>query len=135
MLSSKNTGVAARRDIARRMRDAFPPMGIYAIRDQLTGRVDVRASRHAPGIVNRILFELRVGSHSDKAWQQAWHEGGPGRVRVEVVELIGQREDPAFDYGQELERRERHHRAALTGSAAEGASAPSQSISATHRCT
>lgn len=106
---------AQRRQLARQARDAFPPMGVYAIRDHATGMVRVASSRNVHGTLNRILFELRLGSHPDKALQAAWRSGGPGRFSFDVLELVEERSDPAFDYAAELRALEELHRAVLAG--------------------
>lgn len=92
---------ADRRAAARRARDAFPPMGIYAIRDRVTGRARVGASRNVHAAINRIGFELRLRSHPDKALQAEWDDA-PDRFSFEVLALVKEREDPAFDYAGEL---------------------------------
>ena len=106
---------ADRRQRARAARDAFPPMGVYAIRDRLTGAVRVAASRNVPGTINRIRFELRLGSHPDKALQAEWKRGGAERISFEVLEMVKERSDPDFDYAAELRALEELHRALLAG--------------------
>jgi len=104
---------AERRALAREARDAFPPMGIYAIRDRVGGDVRVGSSRNVNGALNRIRFELRLGSHPDKALQAAWNSGGDERISFEVLELLKQREDPAFDHAAELRALEQLYREEL----------------------
>ena len=82
-----DTSPSARRALARQARDAFPPMGIYLIRNKETGQVLVASSRNVHGAINRIRFELRLGSHSDRALQAQWDRIGPARFDFEVVEL------------------------------------------------
>ena len=93
---------AERRALSRQARDAFPPMGVYAIRDRVSGRVRVGSSRNVPGTLNRIQFELRLGSHPDKTLQSEWRQGGAGRFAFEVLQMLKERDDPAFDYAGEL---------------------------------
>lgn len=100
-----------RREAARRARDAFPPMGVYAIRDRHTGAVRVAASRNVHAAINRMRFELRFGSHTDRALQAAWREGGEERIAFEVLELVKERADASFDYAAELRLLEELHRA------------------------
>jgi hypothetical protein len=102
-----------RREIARRVRDAFPPMGIYAIRDQVSGRVLLGASRNVHAALNRIRFELRMRSHPDRVLQAEWDRSGPERFAFEVLELVKERDDPDFDYAGELKLLEELHREAL----------------------
>jgi hypothetical protein len=96
-MSTKN-----RRDISRQARDAFPPMGIYLIRDKETGQVLVASSRNVYGAMNRIQFELRLRSHSNKTLQEKWNVGGPDRFDFEILELLKERDDVDFDYIEEL---------------------------------
>ena len=91
-----------RRARARRARDAFPPMGVYAVRNRATGQVRVKASRNVPGAINRLSFELRQGCHRDRSLQALWNERGADGVVLEVLELVRERDDPGFDYDAEL---------------------------------
>ena len=100
---SSTLSAAERRAAARRARDAFPPMGVYAIRDRVTGRARVvGASRDVHATIRRMGFELRLRSHPDKALQAAWDRDGAERFSFEVLALVKERADPAFDYAAEL---------------------------------
>jgi len=111
------SGDAQRRQRAREARDAFPAMGVYAVRETRDGWVRVGASRNVPGMLNRIRFELRHGSHPDKQLQALWRRD-PSTIRFEVLELLRQREDPAFDYDAELNELAAIYRAELCAPAA-----------------
>ena len=115
MSAATPSAAADRRQLARQARDAFPAMGVYAIRDHVTRSVRVASSRNVHGAINRIRFELRLGSHPDKALQAEWKRGGPERFSFEVLELVKERSDPAFDYATELQALEALHRAVLAG--------------------
>jgi hypothetical protein len=104
---------AERRELARKARDAFPPMGVYAVRDRVTGAVRVAASRNVHSAINRALFELRQGVHRDAAMQAAWKRDGAERFGFEVLELVKERSEAGFDYGAELKELEALHRAML----------------------
>jgi hypothetical protein len=106
---------AERRRLSREARDAFPPMGVYAIRDSSTGCVRVGSSRNVFGTLNRAQFELRLGSHADKSLQSEWNLGGAGRFSFEVLELVKERDDPAFDYASELQALEQLYREQFDG--------------------
>lgn len=109
---------ASRRALARSARDAFPAMGVYAIRNCATGHVRVQSSRNVPGAINRLTFELRQGSHRDRGLQSLWNARGAEGVAMEVLELVRERDDPAFDYDAELALLEALYRADLTPAAA-----------------
>lgn len=103
MASSASPPVSVRRrELSRRVRDAFPPMGVYAIHNLATGEVQVHASRNVPGAINRAGFELRTRGHRDRPLQDAWDRLGGEGVRFEVLEMVRERPDPAFDHEAEL---------------------------------
>lgn len=101
---------AARREMSRSARDAFPRMGIYVIRDRETGKVLVASSRNVDGAINRTQFELRLGSHTNKALQVEWNRSGPERFEFEIVDLLKEKEDPDFNYAEELRALEQLYR-------------------------
>ena len=104
---------ADRRRLSREARDAFPPMGLYLVRDTASGQLRLGSSRDVYATLNRIQFELRLGSHPDKALQAGWNSGGAERFSFEVIELLKQREDPAFDHAAELRALEQLYREEL----------------------
>ena len=104
---------AERRELARQARDAFPPMGVYAIRDRVNGSVRVGSSRNVHAAINRAQFELRQGQHKDKDLQDAWKHDGPDRIAFEVLEFVKERTEAGFDYAAELKDLEVLHRAML----------------------
>lgn len=113
----QSLGAAERRRLSREARDAFPPMGVYAVRDGSTGLVRVGSSRDVHARLRRIQFELRLGGCADKELQAAWRQD-PARFSFEVLELVRQRSDPAFDYAEELRVLEQLHRQDLRAEAA-----------------
>lgn len=113
-MNASSTPAAERRRLAREARDAFPPMGIYAVRDASSGIVRVAASRNVHAALNRLQFELRLGCHKDRAFQSEWARD-PARFSFEVLEMVKERSDPDFDYAAELELLEQLHRAEHPG--------------------
>lgn len=111
-MTMQERSAAERRRISRQARDAFPPMGLYLVRDQATGPVRLGSSRDVHATLRRIQFELRLGSHPDKALQAQWRND-PARFSFEVLELVKERTDPAFDYDEELRTLLQLHREEL----------------------
>jgi len=101
---------AARRAAARQARDAFPPMGIYAIRDSESGHLLLGASRNVDASLNRARFELLMGKYADRVLQAAWNRGGVDGLRFDVLERLKERETADFDYEGELKSLEQFYR-------------------------
>jgi hypothetical protein len=77
--------------------------GVYAIRNQITGRALVAGSTNAQGTLNRHHFELRHGHHLNKRLAQDWVEHGETSFVFEVLDRVKPSEDQAFNAAQELE--------------------------------
>ena len=108
--SANYTSRLARRAAARQVRDAFPPMGVYAIRDRASGHLLLGASRDVHAALNRARFELGMGKHADRVLQAGWNQNGVDGLAFEVPELVKERKDAEFDYGAELRSLEQLHR-------------------------
>ena len=92
----------ARRELTRQYKQAFPPMGVYAVRCDAAGLLRLHSSRNVEGAMNRLRFELLRGTLRDKALQQAWNTHGADAFGLEVIERVKERDDPSFDYDSEL---------------------------------
>lgn len=77
--------------------------GVYAIRNQITGRALVAGSTNAQGTLNRHYFELRHGLHRNPALMQDWLAHGEAHFVFEVLDMLKPSEGPAFNAAQELE--------------------------------
>jgi hypothetical protein len=108
--SANQASRSARRAAARQARDAFPPMGIYAIRDHASGHLLLGASRDVHAALNRARFEMSLGKYADRVLQAAWNCSGVDGLAFEVLELVKEREDAGFDYAGELKALEQIHR-------------------------
>ena len=108
--STNQISRSARREAAREARDAFPPMGIYAIRDRASGHQLLGASRNVHAALNRARFELRMGKHADRILQAEWNRSGADGLAFAVLDVVKERDDPDFDYAAELKALEQIHR-------------------------
>ncbi|HWS76719.1 MAG TPA: GIY-YIG nuclease family protein, partial [Quisquiliibacterium sp.] len=57
--------------------------------------------------------ELGLGTHMDRTLQAEWNAVGPESFSMDVIELVRQREDAAFDYDGELRLLEQLYRLEL----------------------
>ena len=101
--SSSSLSPSERRERIREYKDAFPPMGIYAVRNTATGRAWVGADRNVDGKLNRIRFELKQGGHRNASLSGEWARHGAEAFTFEVLDRVKKRDDPAFDYAAELQ--------------------------------
>ncbi len=101
---SQNLITEARRAHIRDYKQAFPRMGVYAVRNPQTRHAWLGASRDVDGVLNRIRFELRQRSHRNQSLMREWLQFGPDAFVFEVLDRVKPRDDPAFDYEAELQQ-------------------------------
>ena len=92
-----------RKALKRQYLETISRAGVYAIRNQTTGRALVAGSTNAQGTLNRHHFELRYGQHRNPRLAREWVEHGEAHFLFEVLDLVKPSEDPAFNAAQELE--------------------------------
>ena len=88
--------------LKRQYLEATTRAGVYAIRNQATGRAMVAGSANVQGALNRHRFELRQGNHRDAQLQRDWNAHGEASFVFEVLDVVRPREDPSFDVAREL---------------------------------
>ena len=77
--------------------------GVYAIRNQITGRALVAGSTNAQGTLNRHYFELRHGKHRNERLAQDWVAHGETNFLLEILDMVKPNEDPPFNAARELD--------------------------------
>ena len=92
---------AQRKALLQAYKLAFPPMGIYAIRNLGSGRMLIDQSANTTGALNRHRTQLRLGMHRIPQLQRDWHELGEAAFAFEVLQTQEQRAEPTFDYAAE----------------------------------
>jgi hypothetical protein len=92
-----------RRERIRQYKDAFPSMGVFALRNLANGRVYVGASTNVEGAINRMRFELQRRGHRNAPLMADWLAFGPDQFRFEVLDRVRPSTDPAFDARAELD--------------------------------
>jgi hypothetical protein len=100
---SSSSAAPNRRERVREYKQAFPPMGVWGVRNTATGRAWVGASRDAEAALNRIRFELKMRGHRNRSLADEWARYGAEHFTFEVLDRVRKRDDPAFDYEAELQ--------------------------------
>ena len=77
---------------------ARPPMGIFAIRNTVTGRRLIDKSMNLTGSLNRHRMELQRGVHRNRALMEDWRTLGESQFVFEVIEPLAERPEPDFDH-------------------------------------
>jgi hypothetical protein len=102
-LAQKGLMMTNKQTLKRQYLETKTRAGVYAIRNQITGRALVAGSTDVHGTLNRHRFELRYGQHRNVRLAQDWVEHGETNFLFEVLDMVKPSDDPAFNAAQELE--------------------------------
>ncbi|MDE2427737.1 MAG: GIY-YIG nuclease family protein [Burkholderiales bacterium] len=81
---------------------AFPCMGIYCVKNMVTGQLLLGQSNNLPAALNRNRLELRFGSHRNPALLADWRNYGETQFSFDILEQLTEHSDAHFDYQAEL---------------------------------
>lgn len=79
------------------------PMGVFAVRNLVNGKVFVGSSTDLSAIFNRIRFQLYAGAHPVKELEADWKRYGTGKFEFEVLEELPPQTDSNYDPAADLE--------------------------------
>ena len=78
------------------------PMGVFQVRNLLTGRIFIDSGPNVNGKINSCRFQLQHGSHMNRALQEDFNKSGADNFAFEVLDMLKPREDKKADYTEDL---------------------------------
>jgi hypothetical protein len=91
-----------RKALIREYKEARRPMGVFRVRNTVTGKSLVGTSINLPGMLNRQRFQLGLGAHPNRELQQDWNELGPDAFVFEVLDTLTAPERLDYDPSDDL---------------------------------
>lgn len=91
-----------KKQLKREYQQASPRMGIWQVRNLANDRVLIGASPNLPGIINRLQFQLQMGSHQNAELQADWNEYGSDNFAFEILDELTPNADPQHDHRADL---------------------------------
>ncbi len=91
-----------RKEMVRDYKETRRPMGVFCIRNTLTGQVLLGSSVDLPSILNRYRMQLEMGMHPNRQMQNDWNALGPGAFTFEVLDTLSIPEDPGYQPSDDL---------------------------------
>lgn len=98
---------ASNKELKKGYQQSHRPMGVYQIRNLVNEKALIGKSLDLPGVLNRYRFQLQMGSHPNKALQADWQEFGADNFAFEILDELTPRQNPGYDYKEDLELLER----------------------------
>ena len=108
-----------RKEAIRAYKEARRPMGVFQVRNTVTGKVYVGTSVDLPSILNRHRAQLRLAAHADRALQADWNALGESAFGFDVLDTLEAPDEPGYDPADDLRTLEDLWRGKLAASGTE----------------
>ena len=77
-----------RRKLKRDYKEQRPSLGVFQIRNLVSGKIFVASSLNLAAAQNRHRFQLEHGSHPSRRLQKDWTEHGPNAFVFEILDEV-----------------------------------------------
>lgn len=92
-----------KKKLIKQYKETLQPMGVYQIKNLVTGKVFIGSSKNLPGKINGQKFQLNLGSHTHEELQKDYTQVGETNFLFEVLDYLEPKEDKNYDYTEDLE--------------------------------
>lgn len=91
-----------KKEIIKQYKQTVQPMGVYQIRNLVSGKIFVSSSLNLRGIKNRFEFQVSSNFMVNPELQSDYEKYGHDKFVLEIVDELEPKEDPAYDYKDDL---------------------------------
>jgi len=92
-----------RKERIRRYKETPRPMGVYRVRNTANGRFLVGSTVDLPAMLNRLRFQLDLGSHPNGSLQTDWNASGAEVFEFEILDTLEPSDLPGNDPSDDLQ--------------------------------
>ena len=89
-------------EIKRNYKQTLTPMGVYQLKNLVNGKILIGSSKNLPGRKNRFNMELEYGNTTNKELLKDIEEFGKENFQFEVLDYLEPKEDPLYNYTEDL---------------------------------
>jgi hypothetical protein len=91
-----------KKEIKKQYKQTLTPMGIFQIKNLVNGKIFIGSSKNLPGSINKHKFALKLNSSVIPDMQKDYNQVGEENFTFEVIDTLSPKEDPAYDYTNDL---------------------------------
>jgi hypothetical protein len=78
------------------------PMGVFQVRNTLSGKVFLGSTADLPSMLNRQRAQLQMGAHPNRLLQADWRAQGANTFAFEVLDTLAPSDDAGYDPREDL---------------------------------
>jgi hypothetical protein len=91
-----------RKKIIRDYKSTHTPMGIFQIKNNLSGCIYLGSSKNLKSSENRHIFQLQQNGHSNSELQTEWNKLGASFFSFEILDTLEPKEEMSYNYDDDL---------------------------------
>lgn len=91
-----------KKELVKQYKQTVQPMGVFQIRNLTNGKIYLASSKNLRGMANRFEFNLDIGAHISKELREDYEKFGRENFVFEVIDELEPKEDPKYDYTDDL---------------------------------
>lgn len=92
----------SRSELKRAYQERVKQAGIFQVKNTANGKVLLGSSLNLDGPLNYHKFALTTGKHRNSALQEDWNTYGADAFVFEILDIVKEKDDPAFNVADEL---------------------------------
>ena len=89
-------------EIKKKYKQTLTPMGVYQLKNLVNGKILIGSSKNLPARKNRFEMELSYGSLTDIELLKDLRQFGKENFLFEVLDYLEPKEDPSYNYTEDL---------------------------------
>jgi len=102
LLEFRKNKMTDKAELKRKYKETEIPMGVYVIKNLINGNIFIGKNKNIQGRINRHKFELEHGFDEIKELQEDYNQHGLQNFSFEILDRLELKEDPAYDYKEDL---------------------------------
>jgi hypothetical protein len=91
-----------KKGLIRHYKQTIQEMGVYQIKNRINGKLFIGNAINLKGILNSNKFQLKTGRHFNQELQKDYNKYGEDNFDFEIVDCLKPKEDPKYDYREDL---------------------------------
>ena len=91
-----------KRELKKNYKHTLQPMGIYIVTNLVNNKILIGRSSNLPGRINRFKFGLKYGTESNRELLEDYKKYGEENFSFGILDELKPKDDPSFDYAEEL---------------------------------
>ncbi len=91
-----------KKSVKQAYRNIVQEKGIFAVTNKKNGKVFLVGSMNLYNIAERARFRLNMGNYPNEQLLKDWKAIGEDSFTLEILEKLPLKDDPAYDYDEDL---------------------------------